>query len=86
MCISVDLPEPDGPMIAVSSPAAHVERDAAERVDRRVALAVAARQVVRCDSDGGLRRASAQESRFGSGLRSRDASLVVVAFVPARGR
>ena len=32
MCMSVDLPEPDGPITAVSLPAADVERHAAERV------------------------------------------------------
>ena len=47
MCISVDLPEPDGPITAVSWPAAHVERDALERVDCGVARAVAARDA-RC--------------------------------------
>ena len=30
-CISVDLPEPDGPMIAVKWPAANVDTDAVER-------------------------------------------------------
>ena len=44
MCISVDLPEPDGPMTAVSLPRLDLERDAAQRVDGRLALAVAARQ------------------------------------------
>ena len=42
--MSVDLPEPDGPMTASSSPGCDVERDAAERVDGGVALAVAARE------------------------------------------
>ena len=32
-CRSVDLPEPDGPTTATASPASHVERDAAQRVD-----------------------------------------------------
>ena len=45
MCISVDLPEPDGPMTATSSPGCDVERDAAERVDGGLALAVAAGEV-----------------------------------------
>ena len=45
MCISVDLPEPDGPMTAVRRPAGDVDRDAAQRVDGRVALAVAAHDV-----------------------------------------
>ena len=51
MCMSVDLPEPDGPMIAVSSPGTIVERDAAQRIDGRVALAVAARDLVRGDRE-----------------------------------
>ena len=42
MCISVDLPEPEGPMTAVSRPLGDLERDAAERVHRGIALAVAA--------------------------------------------
>ena len=37
MCISVDLPEPDGPMIATYSPRSHLEVDAAQRVHRDVA-------------------------------------------------
>ena len=49
MCISVDLPEPDGPITAVSLPRSIVERDAAERVDRRFAFAVAPSQVARAD-------------------------------------
>ena len=48
MCISVDLPEPDGPMTAVSWPRGDVDGDAAQRVDGGVALAVAA------DEAGGL--------------------------------
>ena len=44
MCISVDLPEPEGPMTAVSCPRRDLERDAAERVDGGVALAVAPRR------------------------------------------
>ena len=53
MCISVDLPEPDGPMTAVSRPRAMSTRDAAQRVDRGVALAVAAHDVA--GRDDGLR-------------------------------
>ena len=49
MCISVDLPEPDGPITAVSLPDGHVDRDAAKRVDCRVAFAVAPRHVLRDD-------------------------------------
>ena len=46
MCMSVDLPEPDGPMTAVSLPRGDVERDAAQRVHRGVALAVHARDAL----------------------------------------
>ena len=45
MCISVDLPEPDGPMTAVSRPRGDVDGHAAQRVDGGVALAVAADDV-----------------------------------------
>ena len=34
MCIRVDLPEPDGPMIATNSPASIVSDDVAQRFDR----------------------------------------------------
>ena len=40
MCISVDLPEPDGPMIAVNWPAREVDGDAVEGADLGLALAV----------------------------------------------
>ncbi len=43
-CISVDLPEPDGPMIAAKRAGRELDADAGERVDRDIALAVAARQ------------------------------------------
>ena len=45
--MSVDLPEPDGPMTAGELPPRDVERDAAERVDGGLALAVAPRDLVR---------------------------------------
>ena len=45
--MSVHLAEPDGPITAVSFPPVDVDRDAAQRVDRRVALAVAASDLVR---------------------------------------
>ena len=59
MCISVDLPEPDGPMTAVRRPAAMSTRDAAQRVDGGVALAVAADDVAGGDDGfaGGAVRA-----------------------------
>ena len=47
--MSVDLPEPDGPMTATSSPRSTVKGDAAQRVDGRLALAVAAGEVRRGD-------------------------------------
>ena len=46
MCISVDLPEPDGPITAVSWPFAHIERDAPESIHRGLAVAVASGQVL----------------------------------------
>ena len=49
--MSVDLPEPDGPMTAVRRPSAMSTRDAAQGVDRGVALAVAADDVA-CGDDG----------------------------------
>ena len=39
-CSRVDLPEPDGPMIAVNSPAANSTETPAQRLDGRIALAV----------------------------------------------
>ena len=46
MCISVDFPEPDGPMIALNSP---LETDGypSERINRGVALSIAAVHVRR---------------------------------------
>ena len=49
-CISVDFPDPDGPMTATSSPGLHVDRDAAQRVDRGLALSVAPDEVRRADN------------------------------------
>ena len=45
MCIRVDLPEPDGPMIAVKPPVGEVDADAVERAHRGLALAEDAAQV-----------------------------------------
>ena len=45
----VDLPDPDGPMMAVNWPRRRSTRGAAQRVDRRVAAAVAPREVARHD-------------------------------------
>ena len=53
MCISVDLPEPDGPITAVSLPRSTLERDAAQRVDGGVSFAETARQLMRLD-DGAV--------------------------------
>ena len=50
----VDLPEPDGPITVVSWPSVDVERDPAQGLDGRVALAVAAGDVL-CDDDGSVR-------------------------------
>ena len=49
MCISVDLPDPDGPMIAAKRPVGEVDRHARQGVDRGLALAVAAAQIARAD-------------------------------------
>ena len=43
--MSVDLPEPDGPMIALKRPRSKSTRHPGERVDGGVPLAVAAVQV-----------------------------------------
>ena len=45
MCIRVDLPEPDGPMIAREAAALEADADADQGVDGGVALAVAAGDV-----------------------------------------
>ena len=58
MCISVDLPEPDGPITATSLRALNGERDAAERVDGGLALAVAAGHVLGADDWRGSVHAS----------------------------
>ena len=50
MCIRVDLPEPDGPMIAVKRPRSNPVADVDERVDRGLALTETARDA-RCDDD-----------------------------------
>ena len=55
MCMSVDLPEPDGPITAANWPGGDVEGDAAEGIDGRVALAVAAGDVAGGDDGGGGR-------------------------------
>ena len=45
-CMSVDLPEPDGPITAVKRARGDVEVDAGERVDGGVAGAVGLDEVV----------------------------------------
>ncbi len=47
--MSVDLPEPDGPMIAAKRPAGKSTRDARQGVHGGLALAVAAAEVVSLD-------------------------------------
>ena len=49
MCISVDLPDPDAPMIAAKRPAGKAHAHVDERVDRRLPLAEAAAQVLGLD-------------------------------------
>ena len=52
-CISVDLPEPDGPMMATNSPAWSDDGHAAQRVDGGVAAAVTPADVTgSSDRDG----------------------------------
>ena len=52
VCMSVDLPEPDGPMIAVEPPLLEPHIDAAQRVHRVFAMPVVLDQVDRLDGDG----------------------------------
>ena len=70
MCISVDLPEPDGPITVVSWPRDDLERDAAESIDRGIAFAVAAGDVLRPD-DALLRSLPSTFPSLGSGDRAR---------------
>ena len=49
MCISVDLPEPDGPMIAAKRDCGEVDGDVRQGVDGGLALAVAAAQILCLD-------------------------------------
>ena len=45
MCISVDLPDPDGPTTVTNSPASIVERNAAQRVNSDLADVIRLDQV-----------------------------------------
>ena len=65
--MSVDLPEPDGPMTAVNWPAGTLERDAAQGVDGGFSVAVSARE--RVGGDGG---------RNGRGFQGHDGHRVVL--------
>ena len=49
--MSVDLPDPDGPMIAAKRPAGNDTLDPRERIDRRLALAEARRRSCACTID-----------------------------------
>ena len=62
-CISVDLPEPDGPITAVNWPLRDLDRHAAQGVDGRAALAVGARQ--RGGGDGDARSVSGEVGESG---------------------
>ena len=64
-CSSVDLPEPDGPMIAVYCGAAELDVDAVERADLGLALAVDLRRV---DGAGGNGRRGGNRGRHGRHL------------------
>ena len=52
MFISVDLPEPDGPMIAVYSPRTDHQVDAAQRLDGLAAHAIATGEALGADQVG----------------------------------
>ncbi len=78
MCISVDLPEPDGPITAVSLPALDLERDAAQRARPRSSPATVAAGEV-----GGNHGGSEAVHRAPTGTSS---SLASVRVVPAFGR
>ena len=56
MCISVDLPDPDGPTIPVSSPLGKSIETSSQRVDGGLPLAEAATQVVAGDDRLGFDR------------------------------
>ena len=69
-CMSVDLPEPDGPMIAVNRPRGEVDAHAVERAHLGLALAVDLGQVDRARRDLAHRlRGRAGLRRRGHGLR-----------------
>ena len=55
MCMSVDFPEPDGPMIATYSPARDVHRDAAQRLHLERAAAIDLADVAQSDDRLGHR-------------------------------
>ena len=50
MCIKVDLPDPDGPMIAAKRPPGKLDGDVAQGIDRHLALAVAATEIAGFDN------------------------------------
>ena len=58
MCISVDLPEPDGPMIAVRSPCGMSRETPCSACDGRLALAVDAGQVAARATTAAVARSS----------------------------
>ena len=58
MFIAVDLPEPDGPMIATNSPRVDGEVDAGQRVHRGVARAVDLGDAAQLDQRIGWARAA----------------------------
>ena len=59
MFIAVDLPEPDGPMMATNSPRPIDEVDAGQRVHLRLALAVGLPDLVEGDQRAHRRLSSA---------------------------
>ena len=63
-CIRVDLPEPDGPMMAVKAPAANSTVDAVEGAHGAVARAV---DLHGADGPGGGRSGAPAPARVGAG-------------------
>ena len=67
--MSVDLPEPDGPMIAANWPRGIVDGHAAKGVDGRLARAIAARDVGGGDRGGAGGGAVEERGALGRGLQ-----------------
>ena len=78
-CISVDLPEPDGPMMAVNRPAAEPDGDAVEGPHRRLAPAVHLDRVDRlCGHDPRFGTTAGLDSGWASPPRAQSPAFRVV--------